>query len=226
MTVILLFLAFVFGVALVMGLFIGGSKLPGMLLRRKLDARLLEVTQAAEANPDAGKVLVKVRHEGMVPGLDRVLGGTTRGSAIGRWIEQSGVKTSISSMLIIAAVVAMPLALLVGAATRAPWGLPLGGGNRLLHSVHRLEGQARTAAAHVRGAVPRGARPDLAGAEGRTRVRDRTEDGGRRDAGAGRARIQKDLRRTELRSAAEGRAREPHATGFPSWTCGSSRPRC
>ena len=32
----------------------GGSKLPGMWLRRKLDARLLEVTQPAEATPDAG----------------------------------------------------------------------------------------------------------------------------------------------------------------------------
>ena len=125
-TAILLVLAFVFGVALVMSMFMGGSKLPGMLLRRKLDARLLEVTQPAEATPDAGKRLVKVRHEGVVPGLDRALGETTRGSAIGRWIEQSGVKTSISSMLMIAAVVAVAFALLVAAATRAPWGLPLG----------------------------------------------------------------------------------------------------
>ncbi|MCA1560486.1 MAG: type II secretion system F family protein [Acidobacteria bacterium] len=125
-TAILLVLAFVFGVALVVSLFMGGSKLPGMLLRRKLDARLMEVTQPVEATPDAGKVLVKVRHEGLVPGLDRALGETARGSAIGRWIEQSGVKTSISSMLLIATVVAVPVALLVGAATRAPWGLPLG----------------------------------------------------------------------------------------------------
>ena len=68
---------------------------------------------ATGPSPDAGKRLVKIRHEGMVPGLDRALGDTTRGSAVGRWIEQSGVKTSISSMLIIATVVAVPFALLV-----------------------------------------------------------------------------------------------------------------
>ncbi len=37
-----------------------------------------------------------------MPALDRFVGGTTRGSALGRWIEQSGVKTTISAILLIA----------------------------------------------------------------------------------------------------------------------------
>ena len=88
------------------------------------------------------------------------------------------------------------------------------------------EGQADAAAAHVRGAVPRGARPDLARAQGRPRVRDRAEDGRRRDDGAGRTRVPQDVRRAELRPAAEGRARQPDRCACRCSTCGSSRPRC
>ena len=58
-------------------------------------------------------------------------------------------------------------------------------------------------------AFPGGAGPGVAGAQGGPRVRDRPEDGRRRDAGADRSRVPEDVRRAELRPAAEGRALEP-----------------
>ena len=122
---ILVLLAFLLGVALVMGFYLGASRLPGMMMQRRLEDRLLEVTQPLEEKDDA-KALVKVATEGPLPGLDRMLGGTTHGSSLGRWIEQSGMKASISCVLLVALMSAVVVALIAGLATRAPWGLPVG----------------------------------------------------------------------------------------------------
>jgi tight adherence protein B len=123
---ILVVLAFALGVALVMGAYMGVTKVPGMMLQRKLDARLQEVSQPIEVAPEPGKLLVKVQHEGPIPGFDRFLAGTTRGSAIGRWIEQSGMKASVSGVALIAVGSAVLVALLAGIVTRAPFALPFG----------------------------------------------------------------------------------------------------
>jgi tight adherence protein B len=126
--VILLILIFAFGVAAVMGLYFAATKLPGMLLQRKLDARLLEVSQPVGDEAETpGKVIVKVQHEGPVPAFDRMMAGSTRGSAIGRWVEQSGLKVSVSGVVLAALGCAALVALLAGVATRARFALALGG---------------------------------------------------------------------------------------------------
>ncbi len=126
---ILLFLVFCFGVGLVLMLYFGATKVPGMLVQRKLEARLLEVSQPAESEaPDASTRLVKVQNEGPLPGLDRFLSGTTRGSALGRWIEQSGMKKASASGIIVTAMAcAVAGALVAAAVTRAPMAMPVGG---------------------------------------------------------------------------------------------------
>jgi tight adherence protein B len=121
----LVLLAFVFGVGLVMAIYLGATKLPGMMMQKKLEGRLQELTQPLEEK-DAPKVLVKVTEEGPLPAIDRMLGGTTRGSNLGRWLEQSGMKVSISGILLIAIGSAVGFAILAGIITRAPWGLPVG----------------------------------------------------------------------------------------------------
>ncbi len=125
MAPMLVLLAFVFGVGLVMALYLGATKLPGMMTQKKLEGRLRELTQPIE-DKDAPKVLVKVTPEGPLPAIDRLLGGTTRGSHLGRWLEQSGMKVSISGVLLIAVGLAVGVALIAGLITRAPWGLPVG----------------------------------------------------------------------------------------------------
>ena len=121
----LVLFAFVVGVGLVMAVYFGAMQVPGMMMRRKLEDRLQEVTQPAEDVASAN-VLVKVAAEGPLPAIDRMLGGTAQGSSLARWIEQSGMKASISGVLIVAAGLAVLLAFVAGMATRSPWALPVG----------------------------------------------------------------------------------------------------
>jgi tight adherence protein B len=123
---ILVGLAFVFGASVVLGSFFGITKLPGLLLQRKLEARLEDLAQGPDYEPAAegpSKTVVKVHEGGPMPGFDRFIGGTTRGTALGRWIEQSGVKTSFSAVLLIA--LAMSAAFGMGGMmlVKAMWGL-------------------------------------------------------------------------------------------------------
>jgi tight adherence protein B len=122
----LVVLAFFFGIAIVMGLYVMADRLPGQLAARRLDARLLEVTKPAEEEKEGPSKLVKDSKKGPLPGLDRYMGGTARGFALARWIEQSGVRMSISSVLFIAVVAGTLMAFMVMFVTRASWGLPVG----------------------------------------------------------------------------------------------------
>ena len=122
---VIILLAFFVGVAIVMGAYFFLARVPGMMMQRRLEDRLQEVTQPIEEKETA-KALVKVATEGPLPGLDRFLVGTTQGSAFGRWLEQSGMKVSISGILLIALVSGVFVALIAGMVTRAPWGLPIG----------------------------------------------------------------------------------------------------
>jgi tight adherence protein B len=123
--VVVVFLAFVVGAALVFSLFFGATKVPGMLLQRRLEGRLQELSAPAD-EPETANNLVKSRNRGPLPGLDRIFGGTTKGSALARWIEQSGVKVTLSALLLIAVGTGVLGALVAGIATRAPWSLPIG----------------------------------------------------------------------------------------------------
>lgn len=122
---LLIILAFACGTAVVMGIYFGAMNLPGMLMQRKLEGRLLEVSQPPEDPKVQGKLLIKVQHSGPMPAIDRILGATTRGSALGRWIDQSGMKASISGVLLTALALALAMALLASALVRTAWALPI-----------------------------------------------------------------------------------------------------
>jgi len=129
---ILVGLAFIFGVAIVLGGYFGVTKVPGMMLQRKLEARLDEVSKGLdpveEAKPDAKvKALLKTREVGPIPVVDRMVGETERGSALGRWIDQSGVKTSISAVLLGAVICALGVGFLMSLIFRTPWAFIVGG---------------------------------------------------------------------------------------------------
>ena len=125
---ILTVLAFVVGVAFVVGAYTGVTKVPGMMLQRRLDARLQEVSQLPEDNRETpqANVLLKEELSGPLPGVDRMLKGTAKGSALAKWIEQSGVKMTLMSVLLMACGSAAVVGLVVTMAVRAPWGLPVG----------------------------------------------------------------------------------------------------
>jgi tight adherence protein B len=112
--------AFVLGIGLVLSSYFGVTKLPGMLAQRKLMGRLQELSAPLDEPDATAKTLVKVTNPGVMPSLDRLVARTTRGSALARWIEQSGMKASISSVLLIALVLAGVMALVANMVTRAP----------------------------------------------------------------------------------------------------------
>ena len=88
-----------FGVAgLVMGVYFGAMWLFSTLEGRKLARRLREVGESPDA-PDAA--IVMDRPEGPLPQLDDLVNRTAAGSRLSRLIEQSGIRTTPSAMLVI-----------------------------------------------------------------------------------------------------------------------------
>jgi len=120
--------AFVIGAGLVMAAYVGTTKVPGMLAQRKLNVRLQSLSAPVD-EPDAVKAatLVKASNAGVVPGFDRMIAATTRGSALSRWIEQSGMKASISGVLLVALVLAGLTAFVAMMVTHTTISMPVGG---------------------------------------------------------------------------------------------------
>jgi tight adherence protein B len=127
MVMILVVSVFVIAVGLIMGLFLGVTKLPGFLLQRKLSTRLEEVTAPADALAENGDTLVKDKHEGFLPGLDRLAVGTERGTNLAIWIEQSGMQISISALLLIACVLGGLFGMIIATVLRMTIGWLVGG---------------------------------------------------------------------------------------------------
>src|SRR4029079_9643671 len=117
--------AFVIGIGLVMAVYVGITKLPEYMAQRKLQGRLEELSAPIDETPDA-KTLVKISEAGPLPALERMISGTERGSAFSRWIEQSGMKVSVSGLLIVSTLVAVLGAFAVTMATRSSYGIPIG----------------------------------------------------------------------------------------------------
>jgi tight adherence protein B len=117
--------AFVIGIGLVMAVYVGITKLPEYMAQRKLQGRLEELSAPLDDSPEA-KTLVKISEAGPLPALERMISGTERGSAFSRWIEQSGMKISVSGLLLVAVFFAVLGALAVTMATRSPFGIPAG----------------------------------------------------------------------------------------------------
>ena len=124
---VLVILVFLLGVGLVLGAYFGVMKLPGFLVQRKLNARLEQLTAPPDEGSGSAETLVREKHEGLLPGLDRLAAGTERGSNLAVWIEQSGVQVSISALLLIAALLGGLFGLIVAAAMRLAVGWIIGG---------------------------------------------------------------------------------------------------
>lgn len=127
---VLAFLAFVVGVGGVMGVFFAITRLPAVMQQRRLDKRLQEVTAVDDEDEtrSAVKGILKDRQAGALASMDRLVRGSARGTAVGVWIEQSGVKAGLTTILLIALFNALVAAFVVGLVSRAWWGLPLGAG--------------------------------------------------------------------------------------------------
>jgi tight adherence protein B len=77
------------------------THLPGMLAARQLDRRLREVSDdVAPGDPDAEDSVVKRAAGGPLPGVDRLIARTGAGLSLSLLIEQSGVRTTPSAIVL------------------------------------------------------------------------------------------------------------------------------
>jgi tight adherence protein B len=86
----------------ILGGYYGATWLPGYLAAKRLDRRLHDVSFAgADLDVKDDSTVVKHVAEGPMPGVDRLLSKSGLGSKLARIIEQSGVRTTPSAMVII-----------------------------------------------------------------------------------------------------------------------------
>jgi tight adherence protein B len=116
-------LVFVLVTAIVLALYLFAARLRPLLAGRRLERRLKEISQPAD-EPEA-TVLMRAAG-GPMPMLDRLAGGTAAGARLSRLIEQSGVRTTPSAMLLVSLVTACTMAALCFVAVRHPLVCALG----------------------------------------------------------------------------------------------------
>jgi tight adherence protein B len=108
---------FVLVTGLVMGLFFGITNLPGWLAARRLDRRLREVSLSITELPQT-PTFVTTQKQGPLPGVDKVLGGA--GSGLSKLIEQSGVQTTPSAIMLATVVAGIVFALVCAMFVKQP----------------------------------------------------------------------------------------------------------
>jgi tight adherence protein B len=89
-------------------------------LKKTLDSRLLEVTGAARPSAEANDSLIRTQATGPLPALDRVARQAVQGIALERWVEQSGMRISISGLFVIAFATGLGGALVASRTTNMP----------------------------------------------------------------------------------------------------------
>ena len=111
----------------VAGVSISITHLPEARKRRQVELRLQEVSRPDDI-PDQS-VLAR-RHDGPLPSVERLIGGTTAGSRLARLIEQAGVSTTPGGLVLASGVCAVVAAVLIQLFVRIPAALlvavPLG----------------------------------------------------------------------------------------------------
>jgi tight adherence protein B len=89
---------FILGVGAVLGAYAAVTYLPGMLAARRLERRLKDVSTSPDVDEELG--VVRRLKLGPLPALDRLVSGMRAGSWLAALIEQSGVRTTPSALVI------------------------------------------------------------------------------------------------------------------------------
>jgi tight adherence protein B len=101
-------LVFLFVTGSVLGGYAAMTRMPGMLAARQLDRRLREVSDdVAPGDPDSDDSVLKRASGGPLPGVDRLIARTGAGLSLSRLIEQSGVRTTPSAIVLMSVIAAI-----------------------------------------------------------------------------------------------------------------------
>jgi tight adherence protein B len=102
-------LVFLLSAGAVLGAYMMMTRDSKAALKKTVDHRLLELSGAAPV-ADGDDSLFRQHKTGPLPALDRAAREAMKGLAIERWLEQSGVRITISALFIIAMVLGVVLA--------------------------------------------------------------------------------------------------------------------
>jgi tight adherence protein B len=125
---LMMVLMFVIGAGTVLGAYAAVTMLPAAMERRQLDQRLRDVAMGGAAKPDGDPSLVMRPKEGALPFVDRLVSGTNAGSWLSTLIQQSGVRTTPSSIALISVLLAAAAGLLAYLFTKQWWAAPIAAG--------------------------------------------------------------------------------------------------
>jgi tight adherence protein B len=122
--VLIALVVFLVGSGAIFGAYVLVSGLPGWMLRRRIEARMLDV-----GSPEAeeSEELVKRSPEGPIPSIDRLAGTLGSGASLARLIEQAGSRMSISAVLLMAAGSGIVCGVAAGLVLRVSWAVLAGG---------------------------------------------------------------------------------------------------
>jgi tight adherence protein B len=123
---VLALLVFLLGAGAVVGGYALATSLPGALERRRLDRRLREVSAPLEKATEQASLVMRDA-EGRIAAVDRLVAQTSAGSWLSKLIEQSGVRTSPGTIVVISLVLAGAAGLLAEIFLRG-WYFSVGAG--------------------------------------------------------------------------------------------------
>jgi tight adherence protein B len=109
--ILIAFGVFVLAAGIVVGLYYAATTLPTVLMQRRVQARITDVTRPLEAESGKGFELVKRQKDGAMPMVDRLFSETGPGTWVAKLIEQAGSTTGVSTVLIAALVLGMLVAM-------------------------------------------------------------------------------------------------------------------
>lgn len=138
-------LVFVLVAALVVGVYIALTQIPGALKRQRLEQRLHDIAQTGEAEDPS---LIMRETEGPLPAVDRLVARTTAGSRLTRLIEQAGVRTTPGTVVMMCVLLGAGAGLVVQVVIRFPAALlvavPLGASLPMLWLLQRRSSRLKT----------------------------------------------------------------------------------
>jgi tight adherence protein B len=104
---ILALIVFVLVTGTIVGGYVAATRLPGVLAERRLEARLKDLSRVAADDEES---VVTQRPTSALPGMDRLVGGTSAGSWLAKLIDQAGMQVSPGTVTAICLVVGCVLA--------------------------------------------------------------------------------------------------------------------
>lgn len=91
---------FVLAAAMVVGLYYATTKVPTLLVERRVNARMADVAKHLTPEPGLGFDLVKRQKNGAMPAIDRAMAETGPGTWVAKLLEQADSKVGVSTVLL------------------------------------------------------------------------------------------------------------------------------